>query len=392
MAELNTPIVVVAYNRPKSLLRLLNSLAGADYPNKNIDLIISIDKSDDNEDVLAIAKNFKWDFGNKIINYQETNLGLKAHILKCGDFSNTYGAVIVLEDDLFVSPNFYNYTVAALQFSRDKGYIGGISLYNHQLNVHTRDNFIALEDGFDNWYFQFASSWGQAWSKDQWKGFRKWLRTNPDINNNQKTPLNVRSWSDKSWLKLYITYLIEKDRYFLYPKISLTSNFSDAGTHITKNSTIYQVPLYFGTKTNFNFSNIKNSHAVYNAFYENIRIYDKIGFTSKSCSIDLYGYRPHDGQQYMLTSKILNFKILQSYGRSLKPLDANIFCDIIGNDFFLYDTSVKARNNYNFNSQRNLYYNIKQIDYKDALITALKMTLAKRHGLYRKLKNWMPCY
>ena len=56
----------------------------------------------------------------------------------------------------------------AMEFSVNKKYIGGISLYNHELNVHTKENFKALDDGYDNWYFQFASSWGQAWSKANW--------------------------------------------------------------------------------------------------------------------------------------------------------------------------------------------------------------------------------
>ena len=38
------PIVVVAYNRPKSLSRLLKSLSNANYFSNNIDLIISIEK------------------------------------------------------------------------------------------------------------------------------------------------------------------------------------------------------------------------------------------------------------------------------------------------------------------------------------------------------------
>ena len=387
MAELNTPIVVVAYNRPKSLLRLLNSLAGADYPNKKIDLIISIDKSDDNEDVLAIAKNFKWDFGNKIINYQETNLGLKAHILKCGDFSNTYGAVIVLEDDLFVSPNFYNYTRAALQFSRDKEYIGGISLYNHLLNVHTMDNFAAIEDIYDNWYFQFASSWGQAWSKDQWKGFSHWLNKNPDINNNIKIPLNVRSWSEKSWLKYNIAYLIEKDQYFLYPKISLTTNFSDAGTHVGTDSTSFQVPLLQATKINYNFGCLEDSKCVYDAFYENTTLNEILDLKKQELSIDLYGYKPIGENRFLLTSKKLNYKIIKSYGRYLKPLETNILYDIPGNDFMLYDLTTEHVNIFKEDRLKRFSYNVKFVSYNDIIRLFIRMSLAKGMRFINRIKG-----
>ena len=80
-------IVVTAYNRPRSLKRILASIAGmkaaADVP-----LIISIDnKAPDNQDVLAIANDFKWPFGEKEVIYRPEHMGLRKHILACGDLS-----------------------------------------------------------------------------------------------------------------------------------------------------------------------------------------------------------------------------------------------------------------------------------------------------------------
>ena len=62
---INPAIIVVAYNRPSSLQRLLNSLTRADYSvYDSINLIISIDYSNSAE-VISIAKNFSWQFGQK---------------------------------------------------------------------------------------------------------------------------------------------------------------------------------------------------------------------------------------------------------------------------------------------------------------------------------------
>ena len=72
-----TAIVVVAYNRPKSLSRILSSLENANYPREPVPLIISIDWAEDNLDVLEIAKDFNWKFGEKKVIYQQMNLGLK---------------------------------------------------------------------------------------------------------------------------------------------------------------------------------------------------------------------------------------------------------------------------------------------------------------------------
>ncbi|MEL6484270.1 MAG: hypothetical protein AAFP96_05420, partial [Bacteroidota bacterium] len=96
--EQNHPaIVVVAFNRPKSLKRVLKSVQTAFYPSEiEIPLIISIDYSPTNKEVLEIAHDFTWKNGAKQVIQHRENLGLKEHILSCGDLSEKYGGVIVL--------------------------------------------------------------------------------------------------------------------------------------------------------------------------------------------------------------------------------------------------------------------------------------------------------
>lgn len=384
MLKQNPAIVIVAYNRPHSLLRLLTSLYKANYPNKNITLIISIDKGAGNDPILAIAKDFIWNYGTKIIKYQEQNLGLRKHILQCGGYSDEYGAIIVLEDDLYVSPNFYNYSLAAIKHTQDDEQIGGISLYNHQMNVHTRDNFNALNDGFDNWFFQFASSWGQVWTKLQWHQFITWYNANnTTILRSSEIPSNVTNWSDKSWLKYYIVYLIQTKKYFFYPRTSLTTNFSDQGTHVEKNSTAYQVPLDFSTKKFENFSSLSSSASIYDAFYENENLSRYIDLDKNDICIDLYGYKNRTNERFWLTSRILDYKIIRSFGQSLKPMDANIRENIEGSDIFLYDTDVLKKNTMQLNRSRRLIYNIKHISYQNALHMFLKLF---NSGIRNKLK------
>lgn len=385
MSDKNTPIVVVAYNRPRALTRLLKSLSNAGYPNKEIDLLISIDKADHNQEVLDIANAYEWNHGKKEVIYQKENLGLRKHILKCGNLSLEYGSVIVLEDDLFVSPNFYFFVDQALQFSKNEPKVGGISLYNHQLNVHTRDNFSPIQDGFDNWYFQFASSWGQAWSREQWSGFMQWYDNDPDIEHNNNVPAYVRSWSAKSWLKYNIAYLVEKDFYFMYPKISLSTNFSDAGTHVGNDSTIYQVPLDQGFQREYVLSTVNQSKAVYDAFYENMLIEKVLEIKKDDLCVDLYGYRRASEKRYLLSCRLLNYKILKSYGKSLKPHDDNIMNSIEGVDFFLYDTAIVEKNPNKFNLDRNIEYNFKQLSYKFVLRLFHKMTRTKAKNLRKKI-------
>src|SRR5690554_1902069 len=108
-------IVVVAFNRPKSLYNLLTTISLAHFHEINIPLIISIDFIDsiEHEEVIVIANAFKWKYGEKKIIQHTKNIGLKNHILLCGDLALDYGAVIILEDDLRVSPGFYTYASTA---------------------------------------------------------------------------------------------------------------------------------------------------------------------------------------------------------------------------------------------------------------------------------------
>lgn len=362
----NTPIVVVAFNRERSLVRLLASLERANYPSENVELIISIDFALNNHHIVKIANEFSWNHGKKTVIYHEKNLGLRKHILKCGDYSKQYGSVIILEDDLVVSPHFYNYTQSALDFCAQNDKIGGISLYAHQLNVINRQNFSPLEDGYDNWYFQFASSWGQAWSASQWSSFIEWYEKNNGIDHMETVPAYVRRWSEKSWLKYYIAYLVATQKFFFYPRVSLTTNFSDAGTHIGNDSTRFQVPLLIRSNKAYNFSRLEDSSSVYDAFFENSQYQQLLGADYSEVTIDLYGNKTIYSQ-FLLTTKILDFKILKSYAKSLKPMDANILFDLPGNEIFLYDTKQKVINTSKTNVFRSIIYNHKHITPKNAL-------------------------
>ncbi len=334
-------IVVVTYNRAESLKRLLSSLARADYRGRDdISLIISVDKSDMTSCAEA-AQAFSWEHGTKKVIRREERMGLKRHILECGALSEEYGAVIMLEDDLMVSPDFYEYAVRALTFSESYPEIGGVSLYQHRFQVFARLPFEAIRDGFDNWYFRLASSWGQAWSASQWKGFSEWLKDHDgEAVEGRGIPSFVSEWGESSWLKYAIRYLVETDRYFLYPRVSYTTNFADEGEHARQKVTDLQVPLSAGGDA-FHFSSPKESKAVYDAYFENERL---------GTQADLYGLKFGDmeGRELteengkILSTKPLPFKIIKSYALALKPMDANVKFELPGEDIFLYDLSESA--------------------------------------------------
>lgn len=346
----NPAIVLIAYNRPDSLKRLLESVSKAHYPeDEKVTLIISIDKSDVVE-VVNVANEFVWEYGEKVVLERNPRMGLKAHVLACGDLTEEYGSIIVLEDDLYVSPSFYEYSKKALDFVDNDERVGGVSLYNHLFNVHTRRSFVALDDGYDNWYFQFASSWGQAYTRKQWNAFKEWYANHKnDSLVRCDVPANVSGWSEKSWLKFYIAYLIDTDKYFLYPRVSFTTNFGDVGSHAVKADSDLQVPLCGASKNLYlAFSRLEQSEAVYDAFFENTCMRN-LAFIEDGCVIDLYGYKPIEEMvlqdiniKYVLSSKALPYKVVNSFGKQMRPIDENIRMDIIGEDFYLYNVAEAA--------------------------------------------------
>lgn len=368
-------IVVIAYNRDDCLRRLLNSLNNASFGNaEDVTLVISIDKSD-NTKVPLVANAFEWKHGTKEVIIREERLGLKKHVIECGGLSDKYDSIIVLEDDLFVSPDFYNYACAALSFVKDNDKVAGVSLYNHCLNVHVREPFEAIDDGYDNYYMQFAQSWGQAYTKEQWHGFTEWMKLNeyrPVEGDN--IPDNVSSWSDKSWLKYYIKYIVDTDKYFIYPRVSYTTNFSDEGTHAKSAVTDLQVALASAKKREFLFSAIDESKAVYDAFFENMKI--ELSDEYKSATIDLYGYKKSASERFLLSSKSLPYSVVKSYGRVLRPVDANIVFDIEGKDLFLYDRNSSASAP-SVNEALRILYNHKALNVKK-MMEVIKYRVIKK--------------
>ncbi len=74
MKEPKPVIVVVAYNRADSLVRLLQSLLHAKEVSDAL-LIISIDNQEPlNYDVKELAESFAWPYGDKEVRYQEKHL------------------------------------------------------------------------------------------------------------------------------------------------------------------------------------------------------------------------------------------------------------------------------------------------------------------------------
>jgi len=350
-------IVVIAYNRPSSLDRILTSISNASYPNDSVRLIISIDRNDkdiNNNKVFEMANKYNWEHGEKEIIFQEENLGLRKHIIKCGDLLNQFDSLIMLEDDLFVSPYFYRYSIEALEFYKNHSYVGGIALYNYSFNETARLPFTPIDDGNDSYFLQLACSWGQVWTSGQWKLFKKSYDQKPSISENNGIPKNIIAWPESSWKKYFTKYLVDNNKYFVYPRYSLTTNFSDeGGFHIKQSTTLFQVPI-LNNKRNFKFVDINDSLAVYDVYCEILP--EKLNSLTSLLKeyhfeCDLYGTKEIDSIQspYLLTTQNYGMQIEKSFGLKMKPHELNVIYNIEGDRIFLIkrENIIKKYNNLN---------------------------------------------
>jgi len=327
-------IVIAAYSRPVALGRLLTSLNNSNYPpNTKIKLIIAIDKSEV-VDVGNVARKFHWEHGEVEIILHDQHLGLFDQFLFCGDLSAHYDHVILLEDDLIVSPYFYTYASAALFVFGKAEKIAGISLYTLWFNGYTHHPFQPIADGADNFFLQIPISHGMGISADQWTRWREWLSSNsPKVSVDNPIHEMFAAFASDEWFPPMTHYLAATDQFFVYPRRSLSTNMGEAGTHFSSSTNYFQVPLQLGERA-YTFRSFKDSIAVYDSFYEILpsrldRLTDK--FRDYDYQIDLNGTKSFAKltAPYVLTTRGSK-KSIFDFGISMRPLEANISHEIEG--------------------------------------------------------------
>lgn len=340
-------IVSVGYNRKEGLLRLLQSLEVANYGDtEEIPLVISIDCSG-NDEVYNLALDFKWSHGDKYVNIQDTRLGLKSHIYQCGDLTKYFKAIVLLEDDLWVSPFYYNYVKQAVEKYGQDNRICEISLYRNERLGARGFYFDALHDGTDCFLWQDVSTWGECWTEQMWVRFREWLEIHDDAYVNQvDMPATIKEWT-RAWSKYFIAYEVDSKKYVLFPHESLTTNFNDAGGEHGGGSNEVQVNVLYG-KRQYVFNEFDNM-VRYDIYTNNENLYDWLPsqYHNQVC-LDLYGSRlSYGGKRYVLSMKLLPYKVVEEWGLSMRPVELNLLNNIQGKGIRLYDTNIpqKCRTN-----------------------------------------------
>lgn len=367
-------IVVVAYRRLHTLERLLDSIKNAIYNIDDITLIISIDFHCDNADVVNCAEQFEWGHGPKIVRTHRENLGLRRHIIECGDYSLEYGAVIILEDDEYVAPSFYEYTRLAHDYYDDDDRIAGISLYAHEWNGYAGKRFQPISQGNDTYFGQFSCTRGESWSRKQWTCFKEWYSDNPNIVEDELLPSAIYKWN-KSWGKYFVRYIVESKKYYVMPYKPVCTVFGETGTHANRMELDVQVALDWGD-IYWNFCPFeKGIH--YDTFFENIDIKEmlaeKYSISKEDICIDLYGLkgRVFHNSRYVLTPRKMDVHIIDEFDLNMRPHDINVLLGMQGKGIFLYDLKCHEKNA-RYDSMNRLEYDLAGVHGLEAIAYGIR--------------------
>ncbi len=241
------PIIVVAFNRPELFKATLGSLKVNPLATES-DLYIYIDgvrenHSEDKEkvdDVIAIA-NKADGFKKIIVRPSSRNKGLAKSIIGAAtEILNVYGKVIVIEDDLYLSPSFLTYMNIMLQEYENDQRVMQITGFGPLIRHSERYDF-------DHYLTKRAHSWTWGTWKDRWETIDWEVKDFDELASSKKkqNALNkngsdlykmLKGWKtgqNNSWYIRFHYAMHKQGRYSVAPLRSLVRNdgFGVNATH-----------------------------------------------------------------------------------------------------------------------------------------------------------------
>lgn len=257
-----SPVIIFVYNRIYELKQTVSNLK-KDFLALDTDLIIYSDGAKNTTEldkVLEVREYIRSIQGFKSIKIIESveNLGLANSIIAgVTKEIKKHGKIIVLEDDLIVSPNFLSYMNQALSYYENNKEVLSISGFTLPLK-----SLVNIEDFYVG---RRASSWGWATWADRWLDIN-WDISSLSKNKFPKAAFN-KGGSDMtkmlfdqydgridSWAIRFCYHQFLHKQVTIFPTESKVINigFNQNATH-TKNDTRFNTRLDTTLKTSFNF-------------------------------------------------------------------------------------------------------------------------------------------
>jgi hypothetical protein len=251
-----------------------------------------------------------------------------------------HGEIVLLEDDVYVSPFFYDFVTAALERYADDPEIAGLSLYSFGFNESGETPFAAIDDGGDVYFLQSAASWGQVLTRDQWAAFRSWLDRRGPVGRSALIPREMNHWPATSWKRLFNVYLAEAGKYFVVPRHGLSTNLGEPGVHVSRVITYLSAPLSWGSR-DWRLPPLRDSRCRYDAFFQ-LEIPSLLAWSPAplpdDLALDLYGQRDLDSlaNEWLITGRHWKDGAAErGFGIRLFPFEVNLIEGIAGESYGL---------------------------------------------------------
>ena len=280
-------------------------------------------------DVVTFVNSYSWEYGVYEVIRHDVQLGVDQHNLACMRLAEHLENVVVLEDDLVVSPAFQSYLLSMESLAQSERNLAGISLYRYPMVEQDHFSFELIPNEEFIYYQQRSSSNGCFYTWDMLQPYFEFLETFNSDFESYILPQNVMNWGDEVWEKSFYCYLQKANKYVAFPRYSLTSDFADIGVDMKKQTNKYahQSMLFLGKKFSAP-SQLLDSDNVYDAFYElAAETYKKYvpELLEYDFEVDLYGNKKMQNiaATYVLSSKRCTTPIL-GWARTLKPEINNI--------------------------------------------------------------------
>ncbi|ANV98023.1 hypothetical protein BBW65_04050 [Helicobacter enhydrae] len=238
------PIVLFVYNRPSHTRQTIQALLQNPLASQS-QLFIYSDAPKDTKTKQAVEEVREYihtieGFENITIIERERNFGLADSIIDgVTSIVNQYGKIIVLEDDIVVSPCFLEYMNEALAMYEEDLKVACISAFNFPLKYpqNMQDTTFFLK-GADCWGW---GTWERAWKHFQKDGSQllkeiqeKKLQKQFDLDNSYPYTQMLKNQikgKNNSWAVRWYASAFLKNMLCLYPKHSLVENIGTDGTH-----------------------------------------------------------------------------------------------------------------------------------------------------------------
>ena len=274
------PIVLFTYNRADHTKQAVESLLKNEEA-KDSDLFIFSDGPknekakkgvEENREYIRTLKDVNGNFKSVTIIEREKNWGL-ANSLIAGitEIVNKYGRVIVVEDDLILSPYFLQFMNEALEKYKDEDKVASISAFLNPIDCEAPETF----------FLRYFACWGWAIWKRGWDILNmdanallkqlRWKKSNFNIKDShnfygmlycQKVGL-IDSWA----IRFYASQFLEgKLQLFPGKSMAIQTGTDGSGTHGTVADHKYDKmqlsmePIHIGD------INIEESKVMYDAF------------------------------------------------------------------------------------------------------------------------------